>query len=246
MKYKKIWFSLLVGSSVLCAGPNGPVDTGDMALQATGDIHITGTQTVAEEGKCSYNEYIITGTITGTDDDTGKGEDIVQFVLWDDGVLKDEANVTVDVGETIPINVVLSFKGLYGTGAPGVGVGAPEIDGGYIDPFYPKDVNGSCPRNGITKCWVTPHIIRAGGRVTFNAEIIGKAKIVALYNGNNPVKIGKRLVRLTDPDGDNIYSATYRIPKSTLPTGPWLFDYKVRAVGNWKGDDWCPGIRVRH
>ncbi|WP_457602825.1 hypothetical protein [Nitratifractor sp.] len=246
MKHKKICFSLLLGSSVLWAGPNGPVDTGDMALQATGEIHITGTQTVAEEGKCSYNEYVITGTITGTDDDTGKGEDLVQFVLWDDGVLKDEANVTVDVGETIPINVVLSFKGLYGTGAPGVGVGAPEIEGGYIDPFYPKDVNGSCPRNGITKCWVTPHITRAGGRVTFNAEIIGKAKIVALYNGNNPVKIGKRLVKLTDPDGDNIYSVTYRIPKSTLPTGPWLFDYKVRAVGNWKGDDWCPGIRVRH
>ena len=232
-------------SGYLWAGPNGGPDVANVSPQATGSLTITGTQTIAEEGECTYNEYHIVGTITGTDDDTGKSIDLVEFDLWDDGDLKDKTVLEVPVGETIPVDVTLSFKGLYGKGAPGVGVGAPEIDGGYIDPFYPVDINGSCPKNGIVKCWTTPHRIRAGGRVTFNVEIIGTAKSVTLYNGNMPVKNGKRTVRLRDPDGDNVYSVTYKIPTTTKPTGPWLFDYKIRAVGNWKGDDWCPGIYLK-
>jgi len=239
---------VLLGSS-LNAFPNGPAG-GEYNLQAVGaegenSIQVVGTQTIAEEGECTYNEFFIVAIITGTDDDTGDGYDEVEFAVWDDGTKKDFQVVKVPVGKTERFDITLSFKGLYGTSAPGVGIGSYEIEGGYIDPFYPEDVEGSCPKNGIKKCWVEPRRIKAGETVTFYAEIEGTAKQVVLYNGNLPVLKNKKSLKLKDPDGDKIYSVKYKVPSSSKATGPWLFDYKIKATGNWKGDEWCPGIRVR-
>jgi len=242
------WKFLALGaglSAILMAGSNygGPNEIGVRATP-TEDITVTGVQTIAERADCTFNEFYITGEAEGTDDDTGRGQDEVTFEVWDDGELKDSSTIKIPVGETTPFDVRLAFKGKYKTGVPGVGIYSKEL-GLAIDPFYPEDKNGTCPRLGIVQCWVKPHIIKAGKKVTFNAKIDGDVKNVILYNGNLPVKNGRRLVYLRDPDGDDIYSVTIKIPAESLSTGPWLFDYKIRARGEWKGDDWCPGIKVR-
>jgi hypothetical protein len=75
--------------------------------------------------------------------------------------------------------------------------------------------------------------------VNFFAEVSGKPKSVLLYNGDVSLR-----TKLTDPDGDNIYSAMYRIP---LYFGGkdigWKYNFKVRAEGSW-GVSWCPGVKV--
>ena len=93
---------------------------------------------------------------------------------------------------------------------------------------------------GILRCWVAPTIVRAGEYVNFFAEISGKPKSVVLYNGDL-----KTNVKLTDPDGDHIYSAQYKIPKYMGGKDAGLkSNFKVRAEGSW-GVSWCPGVEVK-
>ncbi|GAA5161206.1 hypothetical protein GCM10011366_09090 [Ornithinimicrobium tianjinense] len=113
------------------------------------DYEITGVQFVNED--CSRNEYAVTTSVTGTVDDGG-GFDRFRVEVWDDGVLKDSRDREVEVGTSRDIYSFLSFVGLYGTGAPGVGIVIDDIDGAgnsvgtlaYEDPFYPEDVDGPC------------------------------------------------------------------------------------------------------
>ncbi len=114
-----------------------------------GDYEITGVQFV--NGDCSRNEYAIQATVTGDTDDGG-GFDKIEFQVWDDGELKDSRTAEVRVGTTVDVNAFLSFVGLYGTGAPGVGIEILDLDAAgdpvgtlsYDDPFYPEDVDGPC------------------------------------------------------------------------------------------------------
>lgn len=113
------------------------------------DYDITGVQFVNED--CSRNEYVVDAAVTGTTDDGG-GFDRVRFEVWDDGVLMDSREREVAVGSTVDLAAFLSFVGLYGTGAPGVGIIVEDIDasggsGGSLvveDPFFPEDVDGPC------------------------------------------------------------------------------------------------------
>jgi len=135
---------ILAMSTIAFAGPNGPKEP-VIKPQAVviGTLTVTGTQTVAETGECSYNEYNLTGQVEGTVNDGG-GMDNITFEVWDDGALKDSETISIPVGETQTINVTLSFEGLFGTGNPGVGLYCPELN--YEeDPFYPTEVQGRCP-----------------------------------------------------------------------------------------------------
>lgn len=113
------------------------------------DYEITGVQFVNED--CSRNEYVVNATVTGTTDDGG-GFDRLRFEVWDDGMLMDAREREVAVGSTVDLTAFLSFVGLYGTGAPGVGIIIDDINAaggsdGYLaveDPFFPEDVDGPC------------------------------------------------------------------------------------------------------
>ncbi|OLT41999.1 hypothetical protein BJF86_03165 [Serinicoccus sp. CNJ-927] len=120
------------------------------AFAATlGDYEIAGVQFVNDD--CSRNEYAIDATITGTTDDVA-GFDRVRFEVWDDGTLMDSRTLEVEVGATRDLHAFLSFVGLYGHGAPGVGIQISDVDADdndvstlmSEDPFYPDDVDGPC------------------------------------------------------------------------------------------------------
>ena len=97
-------------------------------------------------------------------------------------------------------------------------------------------------QGGIQRCWVAPTNAVAGETVNFFAEISGKARLVNLYNGN--MHLGAKH-KLTDPDGDNIYSVQYKIPAYMGGRNKGLKDsFKVRAIGPW-GASWCPGVNVK-
>ncbi len=140
--------SLGMGMSAALAG-NAPSLPG---LEATlpSTLTVTGTQTIASVGGCSRVDVNITGPVTGTND-LGGGLDRIRLALWDDGIEEDFAIVTIPVGQTVTINVNLGFEGLYGTGAPGIGVfvyDGPDSNFGALlldlDPFFPTDIAGSC------------------------------------------------------------------------------------------------------
>ena len=126
------------------AGSNVPkFDHAPRAGIQAGTFYVTGTQTIAEAGDCSSVTVNVTGEVEGTVDDDGEGNDIITIGLWDDGDLKDSADVVVAVGEIKSFSVTLRFPGIYSNGAAGVGVYAYEL-GWQADPFYPTEVAGSC------------------------------------------------------------------------------------------------------
>lgn len=122
-----------------------------LAAEVT-DVDIQGQQFINED--CARNEYVVSGTYTGTTND-GSGFDDVRVVVWDDGVMKDSRDFEVAVGATVDVSTFLSFVGLYGSGAPGVGIQILDIDdaGSIVDglfsqdPFFPEDVDGPCEFN---------------------------------------------------------------------------------------------------
>ena len=134
------------------AQTNGPIAFFNRAV-VPGTLTVTGTQTIAAVGDCSNVQVTVAGDLTGTDDDGG-GLDQVRFELWDDGTMKDSEVVAIPVGATQAVSVTMSFLGLYQTGAPGVGVylsDLPSETGLYsVDPFFPTDVAGTCPKCGAS------------------------------------------------------------------------------------------------
>lgn len=113
------------------------------------DPVVTGTQTIAATGGCSRVDINVSGQVTGVTD-TGGGLDRIRISVWDDGVEKAFTILTVQVGQTTPFNVTLTFQGQYATGNPGVGVyiyNGSATTGTLLfraDPFIPEDVAGSC------------------------------------------------------------------------------------------------------
>jgi len=127
-----------------------------MAIQAAqaGPINVSGVQTIAEEGQCSFVSVTVVGEFTGDTDDGG-GLDSLTCELWDDGTMKDSETLTVPVGSTAELTFNLSFEGLFGTSAPGVGVLCPEVSF-TEDPFFPVDVAGNCPSEQTSAIPVLP------------------------------------------------------------------------------------------
>lgn len=237
MKSKVLNRSMLVAGLALLATPafagsNIPDSVVKPAATALTDLVVTGVQTIAPTNECSSVSVTITGKIQGTVDDGG-GMDNVTFDLWDDGILKDSQTLQVGVGVKKDISVTLSFIGLYLTGAPGVGVLAPEL-GLYNDPFYPVDTTGNCP----IKCWVTPATAKVGDTVTIQAEIPPPAQpsLVKAYNGDIPI------ATMTDPDGDGVYSGSWKVPVAMTNYG-WKSNFSVMAKEGTEVS-WCPGVKV--
>ncbi|GAA4867892.1 cell wall-binding repeat-containing protein [Serinicoccus chungangensis] len=167
------------------------------ALAATlGDHEISGVQFVNDD--CSRNEYAIQASLTGTTDDVG-GFDRVRFEVWDDGTLKDSRILEVGVGTTRELNAFLSFVGLYGTGAPGVGIVISDVDADgdvvgtleSVDPFFPDDVDGPC---------------------TFDVERIG---------GPTRIETAAMLSEQKFVMADTVVVATSRTYPDALAAAPW-------------------------
>lgn len=203
------------------------------ATATSSDFITSGTQIISDDDSCQSVTVTIAGYLTGTEDD-GYGLDIVTFDLWDDGELKDSADVSVPVGETHSFNVTLGFSGRYLSGAPGVGVLANEV--GYsLDPFYPEDIQGTCSVEAI-KCWISPPTIVAGESVTVFAEIPSGASKVWAFQGDI------KKANMTDEDGDSIFSGSFIWPKNGARSG-WMKQFTVRAITP-EGEVWCPGVKI--
>lgn len=145
--------SLLASSALAGASTsNYPGDHPGFSPRAVvpGTLTVTGTQTIAPLGECSRVDINIVGDVSGTND-LGGGSDQIRFSVYDDGAELDFEIVSIVVGQTVTIDVDLGFEGLYGQGAPGVGVyvfDGPSADFGQVlfdsDPFFPVDVAGTC------------------------------------------------------------------------------------------------------
>lgn len=168
-----------------------------MAQAVTLDDHeITGVQFVNEE--CSRNEYAVTTTVTGTTDD-GAGFDRFRVEVWDDGELKDARIQEIEVGASRDIYSFLSFVGLYGHGAPGVGIVVADIDSDddeisvllAEDPYYPDDVDGPC---------------------SFDIERIG---------GENRIETASMLSAQKFVTADTVLVATSETYPDALAAAPW-------------------------
>lgn len=117
------------------------------------NVTITGTETDGGQGDCSFVTINVTAEIEGIND-LGGGNDQVRISVWDDQEEKDFEVVSVPVGSTQTVQVTLTFEGLVGVGAPGVGVfiyDGPDTSGSTLfseDPFNPETVPGSCSGQG--------------------------------------------------------------------------------------------------
>lgn len=154
------------------------------------------------------------------------------------GTLTGSTNVWGMNRFTIPVGILTQGDNL-------VRIDVDVNDEGWattIDYAYISGLNAAS--GGITRCWVAPVKIQAGEYVNFFAEISGTPTAVLLYSGDMLALDGGKIVELTDPDGDQVYSAQFRVPLYTRLGNTWLHNFKVRAVGAW-GHDWCPGIKIR-
>lgn len=148
-----------------------------------GEITITGTETDGGVGDCSFVTVNITGDVEGTND-LGGGNDQVRFSVWDDGVEEDFEVVSIPVGNTITADVTLTFEGLVGVGAPGVGIviyDGPDSSDPVLfneDPFFPETVEGSCPGEGGAQPTNIP--VFFGGGLAFLAALLGLLAVFRL------------------------------------------------------------------
>lgn len=200
---------------------------------AVGTYDIYSAQQYIGLEQCTYNIYRIRGEVTGVDNDTGTGFDEIEFQVWDDGALKDSETITVAVGMTANYDITLQFEGIYGSGAPGVGLYS-EI-GLSIDPFYPEDVIVEDCEQAL-KCWVTPTTANAGDEVTVHAKLnLTEPGVTMTAYSISLVPV----VNMYDLDGDGEYTGSFTVNQLSH-RGPHL--YPVRAT---IGEDvyWCPGFR---
>ena len=84
-------------------------------------------------------------TATGTVNDSG-GNDIIWFTIFDDGIEKFAQQISIPVGSTTTTHVIVSYPGVIGASAPGIGLELGETrdanDLTSIDPFFPTVIAG--------------------------------------------------------------------------------------------------------
>ena len=225
---------VLLATSALAGPSNSNFPAGSKpGASAVGDFKVTGIQTIAPTNECSSVSVTVSGTIKGETDD-GDGLDVVTFQLWDDGTLMDSQSVSVAVGGTKKFSITLSFIGLYGTGAPGVGVLTADNDPPWsVDPFQPTDVKGGCPM----KCWITPQSAKAGDTITIQIEVSNPSSTAVVKAFNGDVMIAT----LQDPDGDGLYSGSWKVPAGMQAGWKTQFSVMVQDDSNIS---WCPGFKL--
>ncbi|WP_395705887.1 hypothetical protein [Casimicrobium huifangae] len=117
-------------------GLNGPTSVATAASSVT-LTNVSSVDSTSCGGPITYNATL---TVTGTTDDGG-GLDNVFFTIWDDGVQKYNRTVQVAVGQTASFPITVSYGGLVGSTALGIGVYVGESQGSgnllAIDPFVP-------------------------------------------------------------------------------------------------------------
>jgi len=89
-------------------------------------------------------------TYTATDDDGG-GFDLVNFKLWDDGIVKFEQTSSLLVGLTGSFHFDTYYPGLVGTSAQGVGLYLYDVPGGLAEYIDPYDVPHYADPSGCTQ-----------------------------------------------------------------------------------------------
>ncbi len=140
----------------LAVANNAGVDINPSPFAVATNATVTGTQTDGPTGGCSFVEITINADIEGIND-LGGGNDQVRFTIFDDGAERAFEVVSVPVGTTEAVEVTLTFEGVIGQGAEGVGVyimDGPDSDFGQLlfelDPFNPDVVVGTCPGDGLS------------------------------------------------------------------------------------------------
>lgn len=135
----------LLTATALAAGVVGTSCGAAFAADTVGATTLTGTQVISKG--CQTTTVRITAKVKGVTNDGG-GTDKVRYELWDDSTLKASYTLAVPVGKTVSPTVMLSFSGLYGLSAAGVGVYIKDPQSGATlfekDPFIPRNTSGSC------------------------------------------------------------------------------------------------------
>jgi|LWDU01.1.fsa_nt_gi uncharacterized protein (DUF302 family) len=92
----------------------------------------------------------------------------------------------------------------------------------------------------ISRCWVAPQEVRPGEYVNFFAKVRGNPDSVNVYNGD------LKVLDITDPDGDGVYSGQFQTPSY------WADSDNQNWKSNWiwqaskEGQESvCPGFKLR-
>jgi hypothetical protein len=133
----------------------------------------------------------------------------------------------------IPPNVLKGGKNRVkitpDTRNPGGGIWCVAVEWGIIK------VTPTTP--DIVRAWVSPVRQKAGQYVNFFAEVTGVFSAVTVYNN-----AGVKIVSLTDPDGDKVWSAQWKIPAGQAKGD---FKFTMKGVKNGAVVSTWPAIKVQ-
>jgi len=92
----------------------------------------------------------------------------------------------------------------------------------------------------ISRCWVAPQEVRPGDYVNFFAKVRGNPDSVNVYNGD------LKVLDITDPDGDGVYSGQFQAPTY------WADSQNQSWKSNWvwqaskeNQESVCPGFKLK-
>jgi len=92
----------------------------------------------------------------------------------------------------------------------------------------------------ISRCWVAPQEVRPGDYVNFFAKVRGNPESVNVYNGD------LKVLDITDPDGDGIYSGQFQAPTywADSENQSWKSSWVWQATKEGQ-ESVCPGFKLR-
>lgn len=148
MKYFLLGTLGLVLSTVAGASNSG-LGESHSARASLSNVVVSGTETDGGPGDCSFVTINVQADVEGIND-LADGNDQIRISVFDDGIEEAFEVVSVPVGTTETVDVTLSFEGLVGETATGVGIliwDGPTTSGSTLfseDPFIPETISGSC------------------------------------------------------------------------------------------------------
>ena len=92
----------------------------------------------------------------------------------------------------------------------------------------------------ISRCWVAPQEVRPGDYVNFFAKVRGNPESVNVYNGD------LKVLDITDPDGDGVYSGQFQAPTywADSENQSWKSSWVWQASKEGQ-ESVCPGFKLR-